>query len=273
MKKIYTLIILLASFTSVFAQSGSHTDDTDENLLRAAVRGWHVRVGAGFNLGGTSPLPLPAEIRAIDGFNPGLHIALEGAMQKQFGATPWGIQLGVRLESKGMSTDATVKNYYMEAKEADGGEIKGAFTGHVKTSVNNRYLTFPILGVYKINERWSLSAGPYLSWMFDGSFSGEAYGKEIKNELGESIGVDAYIRDQNPTGEKTEVTSATYDFSGNLRKFHYGVQVGGEFKAYKHLSAFVNLQWGLNGIFPSDFSSVTFSLYPVYGTLGFNYLF
>ena len=182
-------------------------------------------------------------------------------MQKQFGATPWGIQLGVRLETKGMSTDATVKNYYMEAKEADGGEIKGAFTGHVKTSVNNKYLTFPILGVYKINERWSVSAGPYLSWMFDGSFSGEAYGKEIKNELGESIGVDAYIRDQNPTGEKTEVTSATYDFSKDLRKFHYGVQVGGEFKAYKHLSAFVNLQWGLNGIFPSDFFSPNLATY------------
>lgn len=77
MKKIYTFVLALLSLTNVFAQSGSHTDDTDENLLRAAVRGWHVRVGAGFNLGGTSPLPLPAEIRSIDGFNPGLCIALE----------------------------------------------------------------------------------------------------------------------------------------------------------------------------------------------------
>ena len=49
--------------------------------------------------------------------------------------------------------------------------------------------------------------------------------------------------------------------------------MGGEFKAYKLLSAFVNLQWGLNGIFPKDFDSVTFSLYPVYATIGFNYLF
>jgi hypothetical protein len=58
-----------------------------------------------------------------------------------------------------------------------------------------------------------------------------------------------------------------------LRRFHWGVQVGGEFRAYKHLAVFANLQWGLNGIFPSDFNSVTFDLYPIYGNLGFSYLF
>mgnify|MGYP003547469596 FL=1 len=35
----------------------------------------------------------------------------------------------------------------------------------------------------------------------------------------------------------------------------------------------LNLQWGLNGIFPSDFESVTFDLYPIYATLGFSYVF
>ena len=95
--------------------------------------------------------------------------------------------------------------------------------------------------------------------MMSGDFKGEAY--------------DGYIRDQNPTGEKAEVTRATYDFSDDLRRFHWGVQAGAEFKAYKHLAVNLNLQWGLNGIFPSDFGSVTFALYPIYGTLGFSYLF
>ena len=234
--------------------------DTDQNLINAALKGWHVRLSAGFNVGGTSPLPLPREIRSIEGFNPGLNIALEGAVQKRFDKSKWGMLIGVRLESKGMSTDASTKNYHMEAVNADGsGRIVGAWTGKVKTEVHNNYLTFPILATYTFNDRWSLSAGPYLSWMFDGEFTGEAY--------------DGYIRDQNPTGEKAEVTSATYDFSSDLRKFHWGLQAGGEFKAYRHLSVFANLQWGLNGIFPSDFSSVTFDLYPIYATVGFSYLF
>ena len=76
-----------------------------------------------------------------------------------------------------------------------------------------------------------------------------------------------------PYGHEDRKTMATYDFSHNLRRFQWGLQVGGEFKAYKHLSVTANVQWGLNGIFPSDFQSVTFDLFPIYGTIGFNYLF
>ena len=39
------------------------------------------------------------------------------------------------------------------------------------------------------------------------------------------------------------------------------------------LAVTANLTWGLNGIFPSDFTSVTFALYPIYGTLAFSYIF
>ena len=274
MKRILFLLCLAMGLMNATAQTGSENKDHDFNLLKAALKGWHVRLGAGFNLGGTSPMPLPRSIRAIDGYDPNLCIAIEGAAEKKFEGSDFGLQIGIRLENKGMSTDATVKNYNMEAVNADGsGEIIGAFTGHVKTDVDNRYLSFPVLCTYDINKRWRVSIGPYFAWMFDGKFTGEAYGKDILNADGIKIGTDAYIRDQNPTGEKAEVTRATYDFSNDLRKFHWGIQAGGEFKAYKHLSINLNLQWGLNSIFPSDFGSVTFALYPVYGTLGFNYLF
>lgn len=233
--------------------------ETDYNLIKAALKGWHVRIGAGLSMGGTSPLPLPVEIRKIESYEPTLCIALEGGVQKKF-TDHWGMMMGVRFENKGMKTDAKVKNYHMEATNVDGsGTVIGAWTGRVKTEVNNTYLTFPILATYTINPRWQVMAGPYVAWMMSGDFKGEAY--------------DGYIRDQDPTGEKAEVTRATYDFSDDLRHFHWGVQAGAEFKAYKHLSVNLNLQWGLNGIFPSDFGSVTFALYPIYGTLGFNYLF
>ncbi len=232
MKRILFLLCLAMGLMNATAQTGSENKDHDFNLLKAALKGWHVRLGAGFNLGGTSPMPLPRSIRAIDGYNPNLCIAIEGAAEKKFGGSDFGLQIGIRLENKGMSTDATVKNYHMEAVNADGsGEIKGAFTGHVKTDVDNRYLSFPVLCTYDINKRWRVSIGPYFAWMFDGKFTGEAYGKDIFNEDGIKIGTDAYIRDQNPTGEKAEVTRATYDFSNDLRKFHWGIQAGGEFCA------------------------------------------
>lgn len=259
-KKFLTLCAATLVALAAVADDVAQPTDRDDNLLRAALKGWHVRLSAGFNVGGTSPLPLPREIRKIDSYSPTIALAIEGDAHKKFTDSRWGIMVGVRLETKGMNTDATVKNYHMEAVNADGsGRIMGAWTGHVKTKVDNTYLTFPIVATYAINDRWSVAAGPYFSYMFNGSFTGEAY--------------DGYIRDQNPTGEKAEVSRATYDFSSSLRHFSWGVQAGGEFQAYKHLTVFANLQWGLNGIFPDNFESVTFALYPIYATVGFAYLF
>ena len=261
MSKIFLTLLLACCSLTAAAGDTDKVKSTDDNLLKAALRGWQVRLGAGFNLGGTSPLPLPAEIRKIESYQPGLCFMLQGAAHKRIGTDrKWGVMFGLRFESKGMKTDATVKNYHMEAVNDDGsGTVRGAWTGKVKTEVSSTYLTMPILATYDISKRWMVKAGPYFSYMVHGTFKGSAY--------------DGYIRDIDPTGPKTEVQSASYDFSDDLRRFQWGVQAGGEFKAYEHLSVSLDLSWGLNVIFPRDFGSVTFALYPIYGTLGFHYLF
>ena len=176
-------------------------------LLKAALKGVHVELRAGVLIGGTSPMPLPREIRSIESYNPTLCTSFEGAVQKSFEQSPWGVKLGVRLETKGMRTQARVKNYHMEMTADDGGYMVGAWTGHVTTKVRNTSLTFPVLATYSLGERWTLSAGPYLSWMFDGEFSGSAF--------------DGYLRHTDPTGDKAEVSRASYDFSDDLRHFEW----------------------------------------------------
>ena len=64
MKKILFLLALLTTFTAQ-AQKVKEAKETDTNLIKAALKGWHVRLVAGVSLGGTSPMPLPAEIRGI----------------------------------------------------------------------------------------------------------------------------------------------------------------------------------------------------------------
>lgn len=254
------LIAILASVIALpaAAQEKEYAAD-NKNIINSALMGWHIRLSAGYNIGGTAPLPLPREIRTIEGYNPELNFAIEGNAEKMFGQGNWGIRWGIRFETKGMTTKAGTKNYHMEAWNTDGsGKIQGAWTGKVKTSVKNSYLTLPVLAVYRINRHWNMSAGAYASYLLDGEFTGEAY--------------DGYIRDQNPTGEKAEVTCARYDFSRDIRKFNWGLQAGCEYLAYRHLALFANVQWSINGIFPDNFSSVTFPLYPIYGTFGFTYL-
>lgn len=259
MKKIFIALLAIAFVFPVQAKQDKELKDNDINIADATQKGWLIRIGAGYLLGGTAPLPLPVEIRGIEGFNPGLNLSLEGSAQKNFNNTGWGLRFGVRFDTKGMTTDAKTKNYHMEMKSPDGSNIKGVFTGNVKTHVNNTYISVPVLATYSINRRWTVGAGLYASYLLKGVFDGEAY--------------NGYLRDQNPTGTKTEVDVAQYDFSYDLQKFHWGIQVEGEYKIYSHLAVFANLQWGMNGIFPKEYSCVPFALTPIYGTLGFNYIF
>lgn len=256
MKREITIICLLFTMLGgVFAQK-----DRTESILRSLSKGLEYSVRAGLLLGGTSPLPLPAEIRSIESYDPTLCVSVEGDVHKRFGK--WGMLLGVRLETKGMETDAKVKNYHMKMVASDQGEMEGNFTGNVKTKVRNTYLTFPLLATYQVSKRWDLKLGPYFSYVTNRDFSGSVY--------------DGYLRDGDPIGQKVEITKdnpATYDFSQDLRRFQWGAQLGADWKAFSHLNVYADLTWGLNSIFNKDFKTITFDMYPIYATLGFAYAF
>lgn len=220
-----------------------------------ASKVYEFSVKAGFNIGGTSPMGLPAEIRQINSFGPTLSLSIGGDVIRWF--TPkWGVNLGLRFETKGMETDATVKNYVIKLLN-DGSYIEGIYTGDVVTKVNNQYLTIPIQAAYKVNHRWKLKAGAYVSFLLRGNFDGEA-----KN---------GYMR-THPTEPKLE-TDAPYDFSVDINRFDCGLDLGAEFVAYKHLSIYGDLTWGLTPIFPGDFTAVGFKMYNVYLNIGFAYVF
>lgn len=256
------IIILAAMLTAgtnlVKAQSSEH-----KGLLWSSLHGLDYEFKAGVNIGGTSPLPLPKEIRGLDSYSPGLAITLEGNATKWIDTRQkWGISLGIRLDSKNMNTRATVKNYGMAIFNDTGGKVEGLWTGGVKTKVKMSYITVPLLTNYKINDRWKIVAGPYFSYMIDGDFSGDVY--------------EGHLRTPDATGSRIDFegeNSAAYDFSDKLRHFQWGVQVGGSWKAYKHLTVHADLTWGLNDIFQKDFKTISFAMYPIYLNLGFGYEF
>lgn len=258
-KKIITLIILASSLhIALHAQ-----ESQNRTLMNAALHGWEYEIRAGISIGGTAPLPLPEEIRSIDAYNPTLALMIEGNAIKWLGKEKkWGVITGLRMETKNMITKATVKNYGMEIIGNDGNRLKGNWTGGVRTKVRNTYLTVPVLAAYKLSPRWRAKLGAYVSYLMDGEFSGHVY--------------EGYLREGDPTGEKVNFTDgaiATYDFTGDLRKFAWGLQAGADWRAFKHLNVFADLTWGMNDIFKKDFNTITFAMYPIYLNVGFGYAF
>ncbi|MBS5551158.1 MAG: PorT family protein [Bacteroides sp.] len=255
--------ILIASLLAIVAFPLHAQKDRTPSIITSYLHGWEYAVRAGFNIGGTAPVPLPEEIRSIDGYKPGVGISIEGRATKWFSEKKkWGLTLGFRLENRSMETKATTKNYGMEILNAEGGKLAGLWTGGVQTKVKNAYLTVPVLMNYRFNSRWQVSMGTYLSYLTDGNFSGYVY--------------DGHLRTPDEGGARvdfSEGNTATYDFSGELRHFQWGLQAGAEWRAFKHLTVHADLSWGLNDIFKKDFQTIDFSMYSIYLNLGFGYAF
>lgn len=217
---------------------------------------WEFKINGGYNIGGTSPLPLPEEIRKIESYSPSAfapHVALEGT---RWFNQKWGMTAQITLDYKGFTVKDRVKSLHTEIEMGDEKYI-GNFTGKNKTKIKNSYFTLPVMASYRISEKWTAQLGMYVAYLYNPSFKGTAS--------------DGYIRRGSPIGEKTIVDNATFDFSDDQNKFDFGIQAAGEWEFYRDFALRGQVTWGLKPIFPSDFTAVSFNMYNIYGMLGISY--
>lgn len=266
-----TILILTAAACSLAATAKQPDDGTQKSrwqgikdyttgILKAATVGMEFRIKAGIALGGTAPLPIPLQIQGVEGFKPGINTSLEAEFVQDFNGSI-GFSTGLRLETKGMTTNAMVKNYGMSLNQG-GQTVSGVWTGMVETQVRNSYLTLPVLFLWKPSERWDLKLGPYAAFAISRQFSGYAY--------------DGYLREGSPVGEKVVFegdNKAPYDFHQEISRWDFGVQLGADWRAFPHLLVGLDLTWGMKDMFKKGFETIAFPMYPIYARLNFGYAF
>lgn len=217
---------------------------------------WVYKVNIGGNIGGTTPLPLPAEFRKLEHYAPVLapHAAFEAT---HWLSNRWGITAQFSVDVKGFNVTDSVLYLRTEMKMTDRPYI-GTFTGHNTTNIRNTYLNLPVLATYRLSYSWLLQGGMYMAWLSSSNFRGSAN--------------DGYIREGGPTGDKTLVHIARFDFSENQRTFDGGLLAAAEWNLSQRLALRGQLAWGLTSVFPSSFTGMPFKMYNVYGTLALSYL-
>lgn len=221
---------------------------------------YYIRLG--YNVGGTAPVGMPATIRSLSRYTLQPNLLIGADVHKHFGGGKWGLMLGIHLEQKDMEVDAKVKNYHMAMRIGNEAPVRGVFTGQVVSEAGLGMVTIPVLATYDITPKVRIKAGPYVSYAYQTEFSGYAY--------------DGYIREKDPTGTKVMVgigdaANGTYDFSDSMRNLFFGIDVGADWYFSRRWGVSIDLSWGLNGIFKSNFDVIDDTLYPIYANIGVTY--
>lgn len=217
-------------------------------------------VRLGYEIGGTTPVGMPATIRSLEKFKPTPNLLIGLDAYKPL-CGKWGMQAGFHYENKGMSTDAKVKGYSMEMRQGDD-VLSGLFTGNVVTKVQQWMVTLPLQATYDVSKKVRLKFGPYFSYVLSNDFSGYAY--------------DGYLRQGDPTGTKVELGSkegerGDYDFTDDLRHWQFGLDLGADWYFSNRFGAYADVTWGLTNVFRKDFKTIEQSMYPIYGSVGLTY--
>lgn len=228
-------------------------------LSQTQGKSWEFKFFAGYNMGGSTPVPLPAEIRKINSWNPKLSGTL--AFHATYWLTPeWGVTSGLALDIKGMEIKADVMYMMTNLVVGEGdntGNFSGMFTGKNKTTVRNGYVVIPLLATWRPVEKWTFRLGGYVGSQQDAKFEGSAS--------------DGYIRVGGPDGDRINVEKATFDFSENIRKADAGLMASADWFFTQKMGVTGQFSWGFVPLFPSDFNGIPYKMYNIYFMLGIAY--
>lgn len=258
-KKVITTALLFSCLISI-AQENKQIENSKSDFFNTNIE---YQAKAQLSLGGASPLGIPAQIRKIESFKPKNFLGIE------VNATKWltndkkyGFRVGLKLEGRGMKTNAQVKNYFTQIEDDTGAQTTGFFTGKVVTQSNNTYLSLPILFVWNASEKWNIYGGIYFSAAVNKSFKGHIY--------------DGVFREGTPIGEPATFEGTAigiYDFSDDIRTFQFGEQIGFEYKFNENFSISLDGTFANTQVFKKDFDAISFKMFNIYGNLGIAYKF
>lgn len=251
-----TLLISTFSASAEKELGSSETQSRDSiNVVSNDWTGWGYGYRLGFTIGGITPVPLPAEVREMMTFSPNGAFMQEIYGYKLF-KEKFGFYFGERLAIEGMNVEARVKNYHMSIEQG-GDYISGYFTGVDKTEAKLISVKIPLEFMARVNSRLDLRVGPYIQINLHREFKGEVY--------------DGYLRENTPTGQKivfSDGSTATYDFSEDVKKTGFGAEVAADFQIKNDFGIFANLDYGFRSVFPDDFETISFKMYPIFFSVG-----
>jgi len=255
--KAAVLVALTLTSSNASAKTASDSNNTETSSKRFK---FHPEVLSywGSNWGATTSFGTPQETRKINTSKMYYNYVFGTDLTQMF-SSKWGMTTGLRFERKANGSSVEMKNFLTTVTLAGAGTpTHGYFTGKNKCKNDNKYLTIPLLAVYRANADWDFRFGGYFSYAVSRCYTGEA--------------TDGKIR-ETPLVPATAVTYSTSDFSDDITKYDIGIQVGTVHKVWKQLYVTMDIDWGLVNTLDSPRSGMTMNVYNLYYCMGLGWKF
>lgn len=250
----HTLLLLSFLFLGLVAKAKTVTPAKAKGESRITHH-----VVAGLNVGAVTPVSLPDNVREIKNYNPLLNPSIGYEGRYSFNKR-WSFGVQLKVDLKGMFVQDQVMYFHTMVTMENGGQsssFEGDFSGINTTTAQNVYLTLPLYVVYKPYKKWEFRLGGYVARLLKAKFEGNVS--------------DGYIRRNNSLGEKVLVNSANFDFADKECRFDWGLYAGTAHDIGKRWQVNLNMEWGLQRMFPASFPGISFPMYNIYGNLGCTY--
>ena len=214
-------------------------------LLQAQNLKWQVYPLLGVDIGGSIPFPfsdIPKGAKFTPKPNPNIGLGVEYRLSEKWSL---GLEASYHVLSFSAKADVRSQPFYF-----DNGINVLYFSGETSTDVRLRFLEFPLIAVYTINPKWSVTPGVYYSRILDGSFKTKGTNGVLSD--------DKSITDSAPL---PGIVSTSYNFNEFIDKWDAGLLVGVKYKTNRDINIWCRLQVGFKSIFVKEFDNIDYEMY------------
>ena len=218
---------------------------------------WKFKATGGIDMGMAIPIPMSA-VPGDAQVKPRLMPTVGVGAQRYF-SDKWN--LGLEINYHILAIDGTV-NVVSQPFWSDDRSYATYFSGEANTSTELRFLEFPLIAHYHINERWALHMGAYYSVILNAKLETEGKNGWLSTNKEDT---------DNAPLPGTQNTS--FSFNDDLDNYDFGGLLGVIYNASPRVTVWGRINVGFKSIFKPDFNNIDYEMYQMRFSMGTSYVF
>ena len=225
--------------------------------IHAQENRWKFNATGGIDMGMAIPIPMSAVPGEAE-VKPKLMPTAGIGAQRYFSDH---VSLGLDINYHILSIDGTV-NVVSQPFWSDDRSYATYFSGEANTSTELRFLEFPLIAHYYLNERWALHLGAYFSAILKGKLETEGKNGWLSTN-----------KEDTDNAPLPGTQNTFYSFNDELDNYDIGGLLGLSFHVSPRLIIGGRMNVGFKSIFKPDFNNIDYEMYQMRFSMGASYVF